>query len=252
MRSAVGLVALALVAFATAEAQPVCGTKPVAGCVKKAPTAAEVVAKMKAAYAGLKSYSDSGSVLTEDKPIGSTMITEKHSFTTRFAAPKKFRFDFRKQGGERFVVWSPGETFNSWWSATGVAEAYAQGQGVNAFAMAELPTVGSALMIPALLFQAAQLEGPLVGLEGVKLAGSEQVGGRATYKLTATVKLNHWGGQSRPTTVWVDAETFMVRKVVEDTPTGMGGATSRMTTTIDPKPNAATTAADFTFKPPPQ
>lgn len=215
------------------------------------PAPEQILERMHAAYAAMTSYADEGTVILEERPIGATVIREQYRFTTRYAAPKRFYFEAKKaSSGERFVVWCPGESFNSWWSATGVHDRYAAGEGADAFAVAALPTAGSVLLVPSLLFKAAGLQGPLVTMKQPKYAGRESLDGHATYKLIAPVRLNHWSDTVRMTTVWIDAKTWLVRKVFEDTPTGMGGAIQRTTTLIEPRSPATTDASHFRFAPP--
>jgi hypothetical protein len=231
------------------------------GCVRpeppsavSAPSAERLLAQMRATYAALRAYADSGTVVVEEQPLGAPMIVERHSFVTRYAAPRQFYFDFSKDrdtSDERFVIWCEGETFSSWWSATQTAERYRQGEGANAFAVSVLPTSGAALLIPPLLFQQAKLQGPLIDMSTPGYAGSEMLAGRLHHKLTAMVRLNHWSDATRPTTVWLDAETLLIRKVLEETPTGMGsGVVQRVTTTLEPRADLELDDVRFRFTPP--
>lgn len=57
----------------------------------------------------------------------------------------------------------------------------------------------------------------------------------------------------RPTTVWIDAETHLVRKVIEDTPTDQSaGAITRVTTTFEPQANPDLGDTHFRFEVPEQ
>lgn len=225
---------------------------PVAGATE--PTADELLTSVRATYAKLTAYEDSGTIETQDLSIGSTMIVERHTFTTRFAPPRRFYFEFKKTpepDGERFVIWNTGTAFNSWWSATQVAETYAPGEGANAFGISELPTLGTALLIPPLFFQGSGLQGPLTKFEAPARKASEKLNGRMHYVLTANVRLNHWNESTRPTTIWLDAETLLISKIIEDTPTGMGGGVvQRTTTTFVPKANGKIAETQFKFSPP--
>ena len=93
----------------------------------------DVLAKTLSAYAGLKSYSDTGSVDTEFGPRNG-LVREHHTFKTFFRAPRHFLLDFVKaDNADRFVIWADDEAFHTWWQATGVAEVYPKGQGAGAF-----------------------------------------------------------------------------------------------------------------------
>lgn len=218
------------------------------------PTAEQILERMHAAYANLSAYSDTGTVTTEDKNVGAPGTIEHHSFVTRFKAPKQFYFAFTKDPkgyDERFVIWCGGEAMSTWWSASQATDTYPQGTGGNAFAVGELPTAGSLLLVPPLLFAAFDLQGPLALAKEATLSGTESLGGHKTYVLTTELATNHWGGNTRTTKIWVDADTFLVRKVMEDTPTGLGaGVIERVTVTFEPTTTATFAADAFSFKPP--
>lgn len=210
--------------------------------------------RMRGAYASLRSYADKGTITLEGKNIGGPMLSERHSFATRFAAPRRFYFEFTKDpntADERFVIWCPGETFSSWWSATNVAENYARGQGQNAFAVGEHPTSGAVSLIPPLLFANAGLVGPLSAIDTPTDIASETIAGRSHHVVTATVRLNHWSETTRTTRLWIDAQTMLVRRIFQDTPTGMGGdVVDRVTTVFEPEANPALDDDAFRFTPP--
>lgn len=210
--------------------------------------------RVRETYASLRSYADKGSITIEDKNIGGPLVTERHSFITRYAAPKQFYFEFTKDPSvaqERFIIWCAGETFSSWWSATQIAEAYAQGQGHNAFAVGEHPTSGTALLIPPLLFGNAGLTGPLLTFGEPSASGSEVIEGRPCHVVSAEVRLNHWNATTRVTRLWIDEETLLVRKIFQDTPSGMGtDVVQRVTTILEPQANPSLAGTAFQFTPP--
>ena len=52
----------------------------------------------------------------------------------------------------------------------------------------------------------------------------------------------------RPITIWIDAETYLIRKVLEDTPKDSPrGSLSRRTFTFEPKANPQIEAKHFDF-----
>src|SRR3982751_3547607 len=74
----------------------------------------EVLQRSFAKYASLTSYSDTGVVVYEY----GTASKDRHTFTTYFSrAPRSYYFDFKKESGERFVIWGDPEAFHTWWSA---------------------------------------------------------------------------------------------------------------------------------------
>jgi len=212
------------------------------------PTAEDILERSRAKYASLKSYSDTGTVATQ---YHSTV--EQHAFTTYYRAPRHFFFEFRKnpkESKERYVIWCPdGEDFQDWWSATGNTAHH--GRNPNVFALASYPTKGSALQIPPLLFPKAEMQGPISGLREYRLAGTEDVNGRSCYKLVGKLALAYKTGavtEAHPTTVWIDAEILLVRKVFEDSSTA--GSLSTTTTTFEPEADPTLDESRFKFTPP--
>ncbi len=206
-----------------------------------------------ATYAALKTYSDTGTVATEYRDAGEA-IKEQHTFKTFYRAPREFFFEFKEDqtaGGEQFVIWCNGGDFQTWWSETRVHEKYEKGRGSTAFALAALPTKESALQIAPLIFSQSELHGAISNLKEPRLAGTENINGRNCYKLVAETRETGLGEDARKTTVWIDAENYLVRKVFEDTPQGTGaGIISRVTTTFEPKANPTIEASRFAFSPP--
>src|SRR3979411_398242 len=82
----------------------------------RAQNAEAILQKTRDTDAGLKSYSDTGIVLSE---YGSSS-KDRHTFTTYFTrTPRHFYFEFHKQGGERYVVWGDPDAFHTWGATTG-------------------------------------------------------------------------------------------------------------------------------------
>lgn len=227
---------------------------PLGPAAAQSPAPDEILAGMRAAYAQLETYHDTGSILIEEKSIGAPLTSERHTFTTRFAAPKRFYFDYRKDPtftDERYVIWCAADTFSTWWSATQTVERFAQGDGQNAFAIAEYPTSGAALLVPPLLFQSADLHGPLADFDAPVSAGTETISERTHYVLSADLRVNHWSDATRTTTIWIDAETYLVRRIVQDTPSGMSrDVIQRMTVTLEPATDLSYGEEAFSFSPP--
>ena len=220
-----------------------------------AATQPDVFAKSKALYAGLKTYTDTGSVDYEFGPAKSPS-REHHTFKTFYRAPREFLFDFvKQQNSDRFVIWGDAEAFHTWWQSTGIQELYPKGQGAGAFAAAATPTSHAVMMLAPLLFAQAGLAGTLTELGDIKPAGTETVNGRQCQKLVGVAKSVYaaTGHETniRPTTVWIDAETLLVRKVFEDSPQGTPASdVLRFTTTFEPRANPALDDALFRFTPP--
>lgn len=208
-------------------------------------------AGVKAAYRELRSYADTGTVRVESGVAGAPIQVEEYTFETAFEAPRKFFFLVKKSdeaGGDRYAAWCGGGDFESWWSATGVHERHGKGRGEEAMLTGSFPSAGTSVEIPSLLFQQAEMHSTLydfvsTGVERVQLDG------RAAKKLTGSSQ-GHFGS-GKPVTVWVDAATGLVLKIVVDTPTtAPRGAVDRITIVYTPQANPALPASRFAFTPP--
>ena len=215
----------------------------------------DLLARSRVLYGSLRSYADAGTVDVEFGPTGA-VVRERHTFNTYYRAPRHFYFDFTKHlNADRFVVWGNDEGFHTWWRATGVESAYPRGQGTTAFVTGALPTRNALLQIAPLLFSGAGLAGTLTEFVDSSAAGSEVVNGRQCHRLTGVARSVYPATgrvtNERNTTVWIDVETLLVRKIFEDTPRGTpGGSINRVTTTFEPLLNPSVEDARFTFVPP--
>jgi outer membrane lipoprotein-sorting protein len=219
------------------------------------PSAADdLLARTRALYASLRSYADTGTVLT-DISSGGVAVVERHAFRTLYRSPRHFYLEFNKDkgaGGARFVIWSDAEAFHTWWSTTGVEEVYPPGTGATAFAIGALPTAGALTVIAPLLFAQAGLTGTLTEIGETSPAGVELVGGHQCQKVTGVAKSVYTATghefDIRKVTVWVDADTLLVRKVFEDSPRGTpAGSVLRSTVTFEPQANPALDDGKFRF-----
>jgi outer membrane lipoprotein-sorting protein len=223
----------------------------------------EVLARSFALYPTLTSYADTATVVRES-PSG----IERWKFTTRFRAPLDFYFDFQgvdwKSGSSitlstsyhRMVLWMIGgelQSFNLQMKshetiprASGRQVAHVQGAGAG--------TVGTSMLIPSLIFANANLPGALRQIQEATDAGFETVSGRRCHKIIGMAAEYYPSGQMtnvRKITVWIDAETLLVRKVFEDTPKGYPlGSYSRLTVTIEPQMNPKLDDGKFHFEVP--
>jgi outer membrane lipoprotein-sorting protein len=217
----------------------------------------DIVARARAAYGALGSYSDAGTIDTElNVGVGQT-IREHHTFRTHFRAPRRFYFEFnedRAAGADRFVVWSDDETFHTWWKDTGVKTAYPRGQGVAALISAFGSTKGAASVTTPLLFPQADLRGALNNFEEGKLEGTEEISGRKCHRVKGVQRSAYGTGRGesvRATVLWIDAETLLLRKMFEDTPRGSPAASvNRVITVFEPQANPSLQDAQFRFTPP--
>ena len=216
----------------------------------------DVLEQSRAKYAALKTYSDSGTVTTEyGGTLAAPASVEHFTFVTYYRAPRQFLFDFKgdpKNSDERLVIWSDETDFNTWWSATKVHEVYPKGKGATAFAVTAFPTKSSAMHLAPLLFSQAGLHGSIVDFKLLRTDPTETINGHKCYKLVGEVGLAYGTGavtDSRLTTIWIDTESLLVRKIFEDTPKG-AAEIERVTTTFDPAGDPKIDDTKFKFTPP--
>ncbi|HEV3063192.1 MAG TPA: hypothetical protein VGY48_33410 [Vicinamibacterales bacterium] len=213
-------------------------------------TVDDVVQRCEAVYAALASYADTGSVV-EEYGVSSR---DTHKFTTYFSrAPRRFLFDFHKQGGDRFVVWGDPGAFHTWWKTTGVQEDYPNPNNVAAFTLIGPHSYGAGLKAPVLLFANAALQGDFTNFADAAMDGTETIDGRVCYRIAGTARDIYQATLKevnvRKMTLWIDTQSLLIRKVVEQfnaTP----GQIHRVTTTYAPASNPALDEARFRFAPP--
>lgn len=210
--------------------------------------AEDILQRSRAVYAGLRSYSDTGVVLKE---YGNT---DTHTFSTLFTrTPRGFLFDFRKAGGDRYVIWGNPDAFHRWWKTTGTQEDFPNPSNVGVFITADFPTSGSAVKIPTLLYPNASLTGALTHFDDPEADGFEAISGHRCYRLIGTTRDVYTAtGKEvnvRRLTVWIDAESLLIRRIVEE-PKTRPGTINRTTTTFEPVANPAIDASRFKFEPP--
>jgi outer membrane lipoprotein-sorting protein len=206
------------------------------------------------AYAALKSYADTGTVVNE----WGTEQVNHHTFKTYFRAPRHLYFEFnedKKEGGNRYVLWGEGEDFQDWSSDSQTHNAYPKGRGRNAFVSAGHPTSNVVSVVPSQLFPDAGLVSVMTELAEITAAGTESLNGRSTHKLTGIARSMYGTGHVfnvRPVALWIDSETLMIRKIFQDTPKGYGqpGTRLRFTFTFQPQVNPQLEDARFRFVPP--
>jgi hypothetical protein len=223
-------------------------------------TAEDVLRRTKALYPALRSYSDSGTVKTES----SGSITTHSYFRTYFVnTPRNFLFDhsnthiqyptIRVPTPDRLVIWMRHGHLTSWHSATGVPEEYPDGTSnqLAPFVGSVAGTNGASVLIPSLIYVQAGLVNTIQELGDVTSAGTEMLRGRRCHKLMGIARSVYPSGQVtnvRPVTVWIDAETYLIRQVFTDTPKGYpAGQIARLTITYEPHLNPPLPDSLFSF-----
>ena len=223
----------------------------------------DVLNRAIAYYATLSSYSDTGT-LREEVPG----IVNEAKFTTYFRRETRdLYFDFQEltstnpenrytidMTANRTVVWMFKGEMQKYEAKTRTHDVVAPANGGQVRALQALvhATTGASVLIPSLLYSQAKLPGTILQIQEAAVAGIEEVNNRRCHKITGTAALIYPSGQRgnvRPVTLWIDADTQLVRKVSEDTPEGRpAGAFLRFTVTMQPQVNPTLADSQFQFQ----
>jgi hypothetical protein len=201
-------------------------------------------------YQALNSYSDTGTVLYEYSPTAH----DEHSFTTAFNRnPRHVRLDFHKGSGDRIVITADPDAFHVWWKATGQVTEYPNPNNTGAITLNEFPTNAVSTKIPSLLYGKAGLPGAFLHFVPARDAGLEGCGEKQCHRLEGETS-DLYGGTGkqvnvRKLTVWIESDTYLIRKTMEEAP-APAGALNRTTTTFVPQPNPHLADEAFKFSPP--
>jgi outer membrane lipoprotein-sorting protein len=206
--------------------------------------------RSRAVYAELRSYADTGSVTVEY----GTSSTDRHTFATSFIrTPRHFLLDFNNQTGDRYVVWGNPDAFHTWWKATNQRFDYPNPSNTPAISQSGRNTSGVVLKVPTLLYAKAALGSDFANLAGLSATGSEIVGGRQCHRLTGKTSDTYGASarevNARTMTVSIDAESLLIRKVVEEWP-ALPGQRNRTITTYQPQANPTLDPSRISFTPP--
>ncbi len=204
--------------------------------------ARKFLAEVARTYASCRSYRDEGIVETVYVKEGGDQ-TRRLSFSTRFVRPDRFRFEYGHHDSDQYapacIIWQKRDRVRDW-----QVSLKPQAVGELSFAIAGATGVssGSAHTIPCLLIPNVCLTLGLSELDDIALAGEETLDG------TVCVKLK--GNKSNLTriTLWVERESRLVRKIVEESQ--FAAFRTRETTTYRPRINTAIPDADLAFDPP--
>jgi outer membrane lipoprotein-sorting protein len=214
-----------------------------------AQSAESILQKTRDTYAQVKSYADTGVVLYE---YGASS-EDKHTFSTLFnRAPRHLLLDFHKQGGDRYVIWADPDAFHTWWKTIGQQTDYPNPNNAGALNLSAPNTGGIALKIPTLLWGKA-FESAMLKIADPVLEGTEEIGGHRCQRIAgrASDAYAATGNEVnvRKVTIWIDAESFLVRKILEEWKP-LPGQRNRVTTIFEPQANPALEESQFKFVPP--
>jgi hypothetical protein len=224
----------------------------------------DVLARSIALYPKLKSYADTGTVVVET--TGKNW--ERYKFKTYFRQNADYSdlyFDFQGlqwKSGEliadmpntRRVLWMTNGELQSFNQETRAHESFPRDSGRQPGVLqgAGSQTRGASILIPSLIYAKANLPGTILQIQQSSDAGFETVNGHRCHKVTGMAAAYYPSGQItsvRPVTVWIDAETLLIRKVFEDSPKGFPpGSYSHLTFTFEPQANPTLDDSKFQFK----
>ena len=176
-------------------------------------------------YRASKTYIDTGAVQTVYTTLSREWTGETY-FKTAYVAPFDFRFESNMREIEGvevdFIAWSDRNGVQAWFS-------------LDPDSMRDITSIQSALdaaagisrdssgMIPGLIFPGTKLGGDIVKLTSAVRLEDAQIDGFDCFQLQGF----RWPNTGAPTTVWIDKESFLIRRVYEEGK--MKGATTKTT-----------------------
>jgi hypothetical protein len=214
-----------------------------------------------ALYPTLATYADAGTAVREQPGL-----VDRWKFKTYFRRPLDFHFNFQGVSSQsagltadasyqHIVIWMINgelQAFNK--QLRSHATVPRTGNQPAELLNASAATVGTSVLIPSLLFGKSELPGSIKQIREATDAGFESVNGHRCHKIVGQAAQYYPSGQMtnvRQVTVWLDAESLLVRKVFEDTPKGYpAGAYLRLTINLDPQANPRLQDEHFQFSVP--
>lgn len=208
-----------------------------------------VLQRVRSIYAELGSYSDTGTVTVEYGASSS----DRHTFATSFIrAPRHFLLDFNKFTGDRYVVWGNPDAFHTWWKTTSQRFDYPNPNNAPAISQSGMNTSGTVLKVPTLLYANASLGSDFANFTASDV-GIEVISGRRCHRIAGRTSDTYGASarevNARQMTMWVDAESFLIRRVVEEWP-APPRQRHRTITSYEPQVNPTLDAARLAFTPP--
>jgi hypothetical protein len=213
--------------------------------------AAQILRLMTAAYRDCRSYEDRGVVRTRFH--GWDGFSTQIEFTTKFQRDAAFRFGYREvksssvvsaimRETESMVIWGDTRRARMWWTVTdGVVE---DSTVENAVAGATGVSAGSSHTVPRMLMPDTISGSSLADFRDAVVTSIDSVNGHDCYRVAGALS------SGRATTMWIDRETFLVRRIDEGLETLGDGTEVDEVTAFDPRLDVPIAPADFTFTPP--
>jgi uncharacterized protein DUF2092 len=207
----------------------------------------DILKRARAMYGDLRSYADTGVAIHE---YGSA-TTDEFKFVTRFNRSPR-RFYLESSGGE-YIIWADPDAFHTWAKLTGDQYDYPNPNNAPAIALSGQQTHGASNVVPPLLYSKAALGGVFQNFTDQTVDGIETVGGHRCHRILGTTRDVYAAtGREvnvRKLTVWIDADSLLIRKVREEWKP-LPGQRSRNTYVFEPQANPTIDDSRFRFTPP--
>jgi hypothetical protein len=176
--------------------------------------AGAILRKTAQVYMTSKSYSDTGTVETVYRNATREWTEDTH-FRTAYAAPFDFRFESKVRGVSGvevvFIAWRDRNGVRSWYNLspdivdgiTSLPRALDAGAGISRDASG---------MIPGLIISGTKLGGDIVRLTDASRLTDAQIDGFDCFQVQGF----RWPNTGQATTVWIDKDSFLIRRVYEE------------------------------------
>ncbi|HUQ99044.1 MAG TPA: hypothetical protein VM166_06280 [Gemmatimonadaceae bacterium] len=230
-----------------------------AGSIRPSALTEDILARSRAAYAALNTYADVGTVT-----VNTGGFVDRAKFRTYRRKPRDFFYEFTQistsgSGGSipmkgHLILWMRNGNLEKWDEQGKLHESFPAGvrNQITPIANLESTTAGASSIIAALLFQKVGIVSALEELVTTSLAGTENLRGTKTYKIMGIAQSTYPSGKTfnvRPVTIWVDAQTYLIRQVLIDTPKSYAvGSIRQITITFDPQVNPPLDDSKFQYR----
>lgn len=211
--------------------------------------ALDILKRTAQVYRASKSYRDTGRVQTRFIGTSGERVGETR-FKTAYVAPSSFRFESKMNDFGTievgYIAWMDQSGFKTWFSlkpereevVTSIQGALDEAAGISR---------DSSGMIPGLIIPGTRLGGDIVRLTSAVRLEDAQIDSFDCFQVQGF----RWPNTGKPTTVWIDKQSFLIRRVYEEQE--HEDFSTKTTWTYDPALNVPVDAELLRFnKPAPQ
>jgi cytochrome c biogenesis protein CcmG, thiol:disulfide interchange protein DsbE len=194
------------------------------------PAPADVLARMTAAYRGLTSYADRGSITDRITNASGTRAFSS-TFRTAFVRPDKLRFEYDNLGdaNHAYVIWTADGRARTFWYLK-PSLVHEDSDLADALESAASVSSTTSYVVPQLLRPDLLDGGSVADLESPLIAGVEVIQGRACIHVRGAL-------QGRATDLWIDRASYLLRKIEtrDQVATKTGPVTGDLTIVYEPR-----------------